>query len=259
MNKQLKWIIPVSVGVAVLALWYVALGAGWVNEFLLPTPHAIIQEIPAKWDQFSGAIARTAYASVVGFLAATGGGFLIALILASNTYIKSALYPYVLILQMTPIIVVIPLIAIFMGTGLGPITLITFLIGFFPVVANTTAGLTSTDKNLLNLFKMGNATKAQEILQLRIPYAMPNFLTGMKIAGTLSPIGALTGDFLLGDSMTGGLGYLLYVFRQITDTTAVFALGLITCLLGFVFVATVNMIHYFALKNWHDSYNNKDA
>ncbi|MGB0371325.1 MAG: ABC transporter permease [Opitutales bacterium] len=259
MKKHLDWIIPVCLGIALIGLWYLSLSAGWVSPYLLPQPQEVLQEIPKEWDRFSNAIKQTAYASIVGFLAATGGGFLIALILASNRYVKSALYPYVLILQMTPIIVIIPLISIWIGNGLGSITLITFLIGFFPVVANTTAGLTSTDKNLLNLFKMGNATKAQELLELRIPYAMPHFLTGMKIAGTLSPIGALTGDFLLGDSINGGLGYLLIVFRQAADTTAVFSLGLITCLLGFVFVATVNLIHYFALHKWHDSYNNKDA
>ena len=264
MKKHLNWIIPVILGVAIMLSWYFstlkdASGQAWVSEFLLPSPGSVLQEIPKEWERFSSAIGQTAFASVVGFIAAVGGGFIIALVLASNPYVKSALFPYVLILQMTPIIVILPLISIWMGNGLGPITLVTFLIGFFPVVANTTAGLTSTDKNLLNLFKMGNATKAQELFQLRIPYAMPNFLTGMKIADAFIADRCAYRRFFLGDSVNGGLGYLLLVFKQSADTTAVFSLGIITCILGFFFVGSVNYIHYLALHKWHDSYNNKDA
>ena len=259
MKKHLTWILPTLFGVLLIGWWYLALHNGWTSEHVTPWPHEILQEIPKNWDTFSRAIGQTAFASIVGFLCSVTGGFLIAALLVANQEIKRTLFPFVLIIQMTPIIVIAPLIAIIMGQGLGPVTVVTFLIGFFPVVANTMAGLGSTNKNLLNLFKMGNATTAQELFELRIPYAMPNFLTGMKIAGTLAPIGALTGDFFLGDSINGGLGYLLLIFRQQADTAAIYALGLITCLLGFIFSAVVNLIHYLALHNWHDSYHNKDA
>jgi NitT/TauT family transport system permease protein len=129
------------------------------------------------------------------------------------------------------------------------------MIGFFPVVANTTMGLVSTDRNLLDLFKMSNATKMQEILHLRVPFAMPYFLTGMKIAGTLAPIGAIAGDLFAGSSQggVGGIGYMVILYNSQLKIPELFATALVACMLGFVFVGCVNWLHWFLLKNWHES------
>lgn len=259
MLKHLPWILPLTLGIVILAIWFAAVESGGVNPYMLPSPRVVIEKLFTESERLSVAAWRTFVASILGFLAAAGGGFLIALALASNRYVKHTLYPFILIFQMTPIIIMIPMIGIWVGSGLVSIIIITFIIGFFPVVANTVTGLSSTDKNLLNLFVMGNATKSQELLQLRIPYAMPYFLTGMKIAGTLAPIGALTGDFLLGSTSSGGLGYMILVYKASTDTPALFTLGLVTCVLGFLFVGSVNLIHYLLLKDWHDSYQTQES
>jgi NitT/TauT family transport system permease protein len=170
-------------------------------------------------------------------------------------WVKHSLYPWVLVLQMTPVVVLAPIFVLWIGQGLPSITAITFMIGFFPVVANTTMGLISTDRNLIDLFEMSNATKSQEILYLRVPYAMPYFLTGMKIAGTLAPIGAISGDLFAGSSQggVGGIGFMVILYNSQLKIPELFATAFVACFLGFLFVGAVNWLHWFLLKDWHDS------
>lgn len=225
------------------------------RQIILPYPGEIFAAIGDEWETIRDGARSTFVAAFFGFLAASVGGYAMALILASSVYINRGLYPWVLILQMTPVVILAPIISIWVTSPpLAPVILVTFLIGFFPVVANSTLGLVSVERNLLDVFEVCNATKAQELLHLRIPFSLPYFLTGMKIAGTLAPIGAITGDIFVGTAEGDpGLGYLTILFKQTTKSPALFGTALIACLMGFVFVGLVNLIHWWALHKWHDS------
>jgi len=184
----------------------------------------------------------------------------LSMFLALSLRIKESLYPFVLILQMTPVIILAPIFVLWLGQGLPSIVAITFMICFFPIVANTTMGFMSVERNLRELFVMCNATRGQEIRYLRVPAAMPYFLTGMKIAGTLAPIGAITGDFLAGSAQNGvgGLGFMTITYFSQLKTPALFATGMVACLLGFLFVLGVNGLHWLLLHQWHDSMVRKE-
>ena len=253
MERALQWILPALTGACLLALWYVALRLDWVAEFMLPPPHRILAAIWENRGEMSRAGAYTFYAAILGFFAAVLGGALIAMLLASHRWVKASFHPFVLMLQMTPVIVITPIIGLWLEDALGRIVTITFIISFFPVVANTTLGLVSTDKNLIDLFAVYGATRRQEILFLKLPFAVPYFLTGMKIAGTLAPIGAITGDFLLGTSKAPGLGYLLLTYLHRGQIDALFGIAVLACLAGFIFVALVYALDYVLLHAWHES------
>jgi NitT/TauT family transport system permease protein len=139
--------------------------------------------------------------------------------------------------------------------------IITFLICFFPMVVNTTQGLISTDRNLVDFFRMCKASRAQEILLLRVPAALPYFFTGLRIAGTLAPIGAIVGDFYAGNSAggQGGLGFLAIIYSSRFQMGALFATAAVSCLLGFIFVAGVIALSWLALHKWHDSFSQADT
>jgi NitT/TauT family transport system permease protein len=222
---------------------------------VLPVPEEIIRAIVDERLTLIKATTNTFSAALFGFLAAVGIGYTVSMLFASSRLLKQAAYPWILVLQMTPVIVLAPIIAIWMGPGLAATSMITFLIGFFPVIANSTQGLISTDKNLLDLFAVCKASKTQEILLLRVPYSIPYFLTGMKIAGTLAPIGAITGDLFAGTSQSGGagLGFMALSYISSAKIPALFATAALACAMGFVFVGGVNFIHWLALRNWHDS------
>jgi NitT/TauT family transport system permease protein len=254
-RRLLSWLQPAITGVGLIALWYVMKKVTGLPSFVLPAPHEIIQ---AGWDERNvlfGAVMLTARGAILGFLAAVGVGFLLSMALGFSPRIKASFYPYILVLQMMPVTILAPVFVLWLGQGLPSIVAITFMIGFFPVVANTTMGFISVDRNLQELFLMCKATRGQEVRYLRIPGAMPYFLTGMKIAGTLAPIGAIVGDFLAGSAQggVGGIGY----FSQL-KTPALFATGLTACLLGFVFVGGVNWLHWRLLHQWHDSMVKKE-
>lgn len=270
------WLMPLLSGVLIFLMWY---GIGQymvfdkmatdalseaeaenVRRIMLPYPHEIWNALAAEQEALWLATKSTFAAAITGFIFSVTVGYLIAMLLASSVLIKRALYPWVLVLQMTPVVILAPIFVIWLGQGLPSITAVTFMIGFFPVVANTTMGLVSTDKQLIDLFTICNASKAQEILLLRVPYSMPYFLTGLKIAGTLAPIGAIAGDIFVGSSSTGaaGLGFMTIVFNSQLKIPALFATALVACILGFIFVGCVNLIHWFALRNWHDSMVKKE-
>jgi len=225
------------------------------RKVVLPLPNEVLQAIVDERHDLFRAARNTFSAALLGFLAAVTIGYSVSMLFASSHLLKQAAYPWILVLQMTPVIILAPIIAIWIGPGLIATSMITFLIGFFPVIANSTQGLISTDKKLLSLFAICNARKSQEIMFLRVPYSMPYFLTGMKIAGTLAPIGAITGDIFVGTSTSGGagLGFMTLSYISSAKIPALFATATIACIIGFIFVGGVNLIHWLALKNWHDS------
>jgi len=251
---SLLW--PAGFGVVFIGIWYLAIAWFKIPAFQLPTPDQIIVAgIDEHKTLLAGAL-QTTLACVIGFFTSVAGGVILSLILASSKWAYEGVYPYVLMLKMTPVIVLAPIIILWFGQGLGSITIITFLISFFPIVANTTMGLRSTDPNLLDLFKVYNASKRQEMLHLRIPHAMPYFLTGLKIAAALTPIGALYGDTVagMGSGSQAGLGFVVVIFSSQLKIPALYAAAFTACAIGFLFVGLVSLLHWKLLSKWHDSF-----
>jgi NitT/TauT family transport system permease protein len=255
MKRRPLWIFPVATGILLLAVWYTVKWVFHIQSFVLPAPDEILA---AAWQErrtlLSSAL-LTGRGALLGFLAAVGIGFLLSMVMAFSVRLKRSFYPYILVLQMTPVIVLAPIFVLWLGQGEPSIVAITFMICFFPIVANTTMGLISVDRNLQELFVMCKATRFQEVRYLRVPAAMPYFLTGMKIAGTLAPIGAITGDFLAGSSQNGigGIGFMTIAYFSQLKIPALFATGMVACLLGFFFVGGVSLLHWLVLHRWHDS------
>jgi len=254
-------LLPLATGVGMILAWYaIHFGMGSEQRFLLPAPRevarAFVDEGPALW----GAAINTGGGALLGFAAAVALSFALALVLSISPLVRASFYPYLMILQMTPIIVMAPILILWVGPGLKSVTIITFLICFFPMVVNTTQGLISTDRNLVDLFRMCRAAKWQEIFLLRVPAALPYFFTGLRIAGTLAPIGAIVGDFYAGNSAggQGGLGFLAIIYSSRFQMGALFATAAVSCLLGFVFVAGVIALSWLALHKWHDSFSNAE-
>jgi len=140
------------------------------------------------------------------------------------------------------------------------VALLTFVISFFPLVVNTTQGLVSTDRNLVELFQLYGARPWQKLLLLRAPAALPYFFTGLRIAATIAPIGAVVADMNAGSSAGdgGGLGFQAVIFASQARYAALFATAATTCLLGFALNALVLLVAWLCLRHWHDSYERSD-
>jgi NitT/TauT family transport system permease protein len=255
MKRPQGWPMPLLAGVFLIAVWYGVIRYFHLAAYVLPSPDEILR---AAWRERTTLLASaliTGKGALLGFLAAVSIGFLLSTVMALSLPLKRAFYPYILILQMTPVIILAPIFVLWLGQGLPSIVAVTFTICFFPIVANTTMGMISTDLNLRELFVLCRASRLQEIRYLRIPAAMPYFLTGVKIAGTLAPIGAITGDFLTGTAQNGvgGMGFMTIAYFSQLKIPELFATGMVACLLGFLFVGGVNLLHWSVLRRWHES------
>jgi NitT/TauT family transport system permease protein len=226
-----------------------------IRRVILPYPTEIWQATVQERSNLFPAAYNTLKAAIIGFLSAIGIGLGLAILLSSSKALKRSLYPWILVIQTIPIIILAPIIAIWLKQGAHSVAVVSFLISFFPIVANTTMGLTSTDKNLLELFAVSKASKLQEILFLRFPYALPHFLSGVKIAAVLAPIGAIAGDIFVGTSAggQGGIGFLAILYKGDVNTPALYACAALACLMGFLFVGLVNYVQWLLLHNWHES------
>ncbi|MEZ5276281.1 MAG: ABC transporter permease [Opitutaceae bacterium] len=259
-STVLRTLLPVVSGLLILVVWYAVRILGNIEPYVLPTPGEILQAAWAERVRLLGAAGTTMQGALLGFLGAAIIGFGVALILASSKSVRFALYPHVLVVQMFPVIVLAPIFVLWVGPGLPSVARIAFLIGFFPVVANATQGLISTDANLVDLFRMANAGRLQEMFLLRVPYALPHYLTGLRIAASLAMIGAIAGEFFAGNSAggTGGLGFMVIIYFAQLKTAALFATGFMACLCGFVFVSAVVGLNWLLLRKWHDSFDHAD-
>ncbi|MSU23421.1 MAG: ABC transporter permease subunit [Opitutus sp.] len=260
-RKFLNVLLPAATGALVIALWYgVHFWLAAEMRFLLPTPDAILAALRDNGDALWRAALNTTAGALLGFLLAVVVSIALGLGLSLSSLVRASLYPYLMILQMTPIIVIAPILVLWVGPGLRSVTVITFLICFFPLVVNTTQGLISTDRHLVELFRMWRATRGQQLLHLRVPAALPYFFTGLRIAATLAPIGALVGDYTAGSSAGdgGGLGFSALIYSSQAKYPALFATAAVTCLLGFIFTAAVLALSWLALHKWHDSYERAD-
>jgi NitT/TauT family transport system permease protein len=214
-----------------------------IKDYLLPRPSLVLQTIARESRFLVPAAGRTAVSAALGLLSATAGGLIVASIFTLFSSARRSLLPWVLILQMTPVIVLVPLIAIWLGSGLASIVAITFLISFFPIAASASAGMSQVDPNYADLFKVMKASRSQTFWQLWVPGALPAVITGVKIAATLATVGAVSGEYMVGTNPSeSGLGYLLQIYWSRTDTAAVFSVAVVACVVGYCFVALVNRI-----------------
>lgn len=242
-------VLPVLAVAALLGLWY-GLKAGLnLPALVLPWPHDVLTAGWAERDRLLPAAGRTVADAALGLGLACGLGFVGALVLASATWVRQALSPLVFVLQMMPVVILATWLALWERFGGIPaVPTIAFLISFFPVLANTTAGLLSVEPSAVDYFRLARASRWQELWLLRVPHCLPQFFTGAQIAATLAMIGALTGEIFAGSSARGfGLGFIVLTFQQQLKTGALLATALLACLLGFGFVGAVALARRWAL------------
>lgn len=257
----MRWLLPVLAGVAGIAAWYALRHIAGVPAWLLPVPHEIVAAMNNERALLAGAAWRTTQSAILGFAAAALAGLGLAVLLGSSRMARRALYPYLLFLQMTPVIVIAPLVILWVGRGTASIVIVTFLVSFFPVVVNTTHGITSTDRNMMELFTVWGATRWQRLSRLQLPFAAPFYFAGLRIAATLAPIGAIFGEYVTGSvgGGEGGLGFLTAVFNARQMRPELFAVGLASCTLGFVFLGVISVVNGLLLRRWHDSVGRADS
>lgn len=239
---------PLVPMVAALGTAEVAVRFSWVPAFLLPAPSSVFTSILADGSELWRAVLETALASLSGFGMSIAIGGLIAILLSSAPWIQRAFYPYAVFFQTVPIIAIAPLLVIWFGWD-RTVVASAFIVSIFPIIANTLTGLLSTDPALRDLFHLYQAKPLATLFKLRLPFALPHILTGLRIAAGLAVIGAIVGEFITGT----GIGGSILISRQQSRVDKVFAGLLLASLLGMVLFMAINLLSRLALHHWHAS------
>ena len=212
--------------------------------------HSIID----KHEELLKSLWSTALASSIGFALSAVIGILVAVLLSTSRLIQRAFYPYTVFFQTVPIIAIAPMLVYWFGFGLKSVAVSAFIASVFPVIANTLAGILSTDPALRDLFKLYGASGFASMMKLRLPSALPNIITGLRIAAGLAVIGAIVGEFVAGTTQIGGgLGIMVLVAKRYGRTEDIFAAVLVASLLGLAMLALINLAGYLLLRRWHAS------
>ena len=247
---------PLAFFVMLLILWHAVVVVFSIKPFLLPGPLRVAAAISAHIGTLFGAALLTATGALCGFALSFVIGLTIALVFSQSKVIERSLYPYAIFLQTVPIVAVAPLIILWIGHGFHGVVAVSFIISLFPIIANTTNGLTSVDANLIDLFKMSNANRWQLLMKLRLPHAVPNMLTGARISSGLSVIGAIVGEFFAGYGTEDfGLGYLIILTNGQAKTDYLFACILFCTVLGLGIFSSVNLMSNLVLARWRGPVN----
>jgi NitT/TauT family transport system permease protein len=240
---------------ALIAIWSRVVAWAHIPPYILPGPLAVAQALVQRFPSLLNSLAITAEEAAGGLIASIVVGVAIAMIFAQWRWMRQLVYPYTILLQTVPIVAIAPLVINWVGAGIFAVTVVTFIICLAPIIANTTQGLISVDENLIHLFMMHKASAFQVLFKLRLPNAMPNLFTGIRISAGIAVIGGLTGELFAGSTRVGegGLGYAIIYANNQMETSYLFALVFAATVLGFTFFFIVMFFEWLALHNWHES------
>jgi NitT/TauT family transport system permease protein len=231
-----------------------ALGLFHVPQYEFPRPSLVAQSLFQNREDLLSATWTTTEATLIGFGSSTIFGVSAAILLCSSTWLRRALYPYTLFFQTVPIVAIAPMLIKWFNPGLTSVSISAFIVSVFPVIANTLAGLLSTDPALVDLFRLYNASPLDRLIKLRLPYALPNIVTGLRVAAGLAVIGAIVGEFLVGElGDSEGLGVKIVSAAHNLHMGVMFAAVLLASLLGLALFASVNWLGYLVLRRWQPS------
>lgn len=253
-SHTLKWLAPLVVGAVFLLLWQGICTAFQVPVYLVPKPTDIAHTLWTDGPSLVLALGTTLKITVLAFVLATVLGVIAAFLFVQSRLIEASLFPYAILLQVTPVVAVAPLIIIWVKQPTLALVICATLVTVFPIISNTVLGLRSVNPGLVNLFKLNRASRWQTLVRLRIPSALPFFFGGLRISSGLALIGAVVAEFVAGTGGTGaGLAYeILQAGFQINIPRLFAALALIS-LTGIALFVSMDWLSKKALGHWHDS------
>jgi NitT/TauT family transport system permease protein len=252
-DRVLRVALPVVVLGLGLAIWEAAVRVANIPVYVLPAPSVIAHTLVADGPLLGQSLLVTLTTTLEGFLLAAIGGIGLAILFNQSRLIEYSFYPYAVVLQVTPIVAVAPLLLIYLPQHIA-VLVCAWIVAFFPVLANTTLGLRSVDRNLIALFSLYGASRGQVLWRLKLPSALPLMLGGLRIAGGLSLIGAVVAEIAAGSAGAGsGLAFRIAESGYRLNIPRMFAALLLLSLAGIAIFYALSLVNYLALRRWHES------
>lgn len=239
------WQSLVAILIFVL-LWEISVRIFAVEEWLLPAPSVIVLELFTVWPTFYPHLISTLILTMIGFTIGASVGLIVAMILHLSNRMRKTFYPFLILSQNIPIIVLAPLLVIWFGFGSMPKLIIITMACFFPIAISTLSGLQQTNRDLTFYMQMMGASKSQMFWKLELPDAVPTIFSGLKIAATYSVMAAVVSEWL---GAQKGIGVFMTLATSSYKTSRVFVAIIITMLLSLVFFGMILLLEKL-FKRW---------
>lgn len=253
-ERFVQYFAPLMVGLLMIGLWQALVVAAHMPSYILPGPDDVAKSLVNDHAMLLHGLLMTLKVTFLAFLIAVVLGTLAALLFIQSRWIEISLFPYAVLLQVTPIVAIAPLIIIWVKDTTWALTVCAVIIAIFPIISNATLGLRSVDPNLESLFKMYGASRWQQLIRLRIPGALPYFFGGLRISSGLALIGAVVAEFVAGTGGTqGGLAYLILQSGYSLQIPRMFAALFLITITGVLLFGLMVWLSNLALRNWHES------
>ena len=252
-DRIVRIVLPIIVLVLVAVLWEALVKLENIPIYVLPSPGRILRTLVQDWALLLQSLVVTLTTTIEGFFLAAIGGVGLAVLFNQSRLIEYSLYPFAVILQVTPIVAIAPLLLVYLPQPLAVLAC-AWIVAFFPVLANTTLGLNSVDRNLADLYALYGASRGQVLWNLKLPSALPYILGGLRIAGGLSLIGAVVAEIAAGSAGAGsGLAYRIAESGYRLNIPRMFAALLLLSVAGIVIFYLLTVVNHLALRRWHES------
>ncbi len=249
-----RYVLPFAVMVLAIWLWGRIVVWNDIPHYILPGPDRVWDSLTNDWGLLMDAAFLTGRITLLALLIAVVGGAGLAILFNQSKMVEMSLYPYAVILQVTPVVSIAPLIFIYVESKTVGMLLCAWIVAFFPVLSSTTLGLNSVDHNLRDLFRIYGASRWQRLYMLQLPSALPYFLGGLKIAGGLSLIGAVVAELVAGTGGVGtGLAFRIQEAGYRLNIARMFAALSIVAAMGVFIFAALSLLSHLLLRKWHES------
>jgi len=252
-EMQLRVGLPVVMLAAVIAGWDLLVRIDDIPPYVLPGPGLVLSTLVSDWPVLAASLVVTLTTTLQGLALAVFGGIGLAILFNQSRLLEYSLYPYAVILQVTPIVAIAPLLLIYLPQP-AAVLACAWIVAFFPVLANTTLGLKSVDHNLVNLFELYGASRLQVLTHLKLPAALPYMLAGLRIAGGLALIGAVVAELAAGSAGAGsGLAFRIAESGYRLNIPRLFAALLLLSVTGIAIFFALTLLSHLLLRRWHES------
>ena len=258
-DEFIEYLLPWFALALALVAWEAAVRLCDVPTYIMPPPSLVILTLFKDWGTLSGSLVVTLSITFEALAAAVVVGVAIAMVFAQWRFVERAFFPFAVAIQVTPIVSIAPLLLIYLSANTA-VLVVAFLVAFFPILANTTLGLSSADQNLRDLFQLYGATRWQELAWLRVPSALPYFLAGVRIGGGLALIGAIVAEIAAGTAGHGaGLAYRIIESGFRLNVARMFAALLLISVSGITIYLLLSTLSHLLLRHWHESAQGRET
>jgi len=230
-----------------LVVWHLVVVGFQLRSTFLPTPVAAFSKVVLSYDTFVTHGLVTVYEVLAGFFLSVTIGVATAFLMVWSRAIDKVVSPVLVFLQTVPYISVAPLLLVWFGFGLTPKIVVSFLMGYFPIVVAVAAGMNAVESDMVELIRSMAASKWQIFWKGRLPNALPYLFGGAKISVALATSGAIVGEYVGSDR---GLGYLIVVANGDTNAELLFGTIIVVSAFGVSLFWLIRWIETITIP-WH--------